>query len=127
MTTREIEQHVKILGWLHIIGHALFLVIGLFVFLLLVGIGALSGEAEAMGILGIIGTFVGGLMLILALPGLIAGYGLLKRRSWGRWLAIIVGVLNLPNFPLGTVVGVYTLWVLLQEEATAYFSREKVI
>lgn len=127
MTLREIEQHVKILGWLHIVGHAFFLVVGAFVFFLLVGIGTISGEAEAMGILTLVGTFVGGLMLVLALPGLAAGYGLLKRRSWGRWLAIIVGVLNLPNFPLGTIVGVYTLWVLLQDEASAYFAGEKTI
>jgi hypothetical protein len=127
MTTREIEQHVKILGWLHIVGHALFLVIGLFIFFLLIGIGAVSGEAEAMGVLTIVGIFVGGIMLVLALPGLAAGYGLLKRRSWGRLLAIVVGALNLPNFPLGTVVGVYTLYVLLQNEASAYFAGEKIV
>lgn len=127
MTTREIEQHVKILGWLHIVSHALFLLIGLFVFFLLVGIGAVSGEAEAMGVLTIVGTFVGGLMLILALPGLVSGYGLLKRRSWGRLLAIIVGILNLPNFPLGTILGAYTLFILLQDQASAYFAGEKTI
>lgn len=127
MTTREIEQHVKILGWLHIVSHALFLIIGLFVFFLLVGIGAVSGEAEAMGVLTVVGTFVGGLMLILALPGLLSGYGLLKRRSWGRILAIIVGVLNLPNFPLGTILGAYTLFVLLQDQASTYFAGEKAI
>jgi len=127
MTTREIEQHVKILGWLHIVSHALFLLIGLFVFFLLVGIGAVSGEAEAMGILTIVGTFVGGLMLVLALPGLVSGYGLLKRRPWGRLLAIIVGILNLPNFPLGTILGAYTLFVLLQDPAGAYFAGEKTI
>jgi len=126
MTEREMDQHVKILGWLNIIGAALFLVIGAFVFLLLVGIGAASGDPEAVPVLTLIATFVGGFMLIMALPGLAAGYGLLKRRSWGRILAIIVGVLNVPNFPLGTIIGVYTLWVLLQDEAAAYFSRPKM-
>lgn len=125
MSEREIEQHANILGWLYIIGHALFFIIGLFVFLLLGGIGLVTGEAEAAGILVLVGTLVGGLLVVLGLPGIIAGYGLLKRRSWGRWLAIIVGILNLPNFPIGTIVGVYTLYVLLQPEAADYFAGVK--
>ena len=122
MKEREVEQHVKILGWLNIVGAVLFIVIGAFVFLLLVGIGVASGDAEAGPILTFIATLVGGFMLVMALPGLAAGYGLLKRRSWGRILAIIVGVLNVPNFPLGTIIGVYALWVLLQSEAAGYFN-----
>jgi hypothetical protein len=43
---------------------------------------------------------------------LIAGYGLLNRRPWGRVLAIIAGVLALIKFPIGTALGIYTLWVL---------------
>src|SRR6476620_5355085 len=51
LTVRDLEQHVPILGWLLIVGHALFLAIGVFVFVLLTGIGAVSGEEEAMAIL----------------------------------------------------------------------------
>jgi hypothetical protein len=61
----------------------------------------------------------------LAIPGLVAGYGLLTWKSWGRILAIVVGILSLINFPLGTAVGIYTLWVLFQEEATDYFTFPK--
>jgi hypothetical protein len=43
---------------------------------------------------------------------LIAGYGLLNRRPWGRVLAIIAGVLAMIKFPIGTALGIYTLWVL---------------
>ena len=129
MTLKEIEQHTKILGWLHIIGHAFFLLAGICAFLVLTSVGGLAivgGEPEAMGVFGIVAVFTAGLMLLLALPGLLAGYGLLKRRSWGRILAIIVGILNLPNFPLGTVGGIYTLYVLLQSEANAYFGGKEL-
>jgi hypothetical protein len=37
-------------------------------------------------------------------------------------LAIVVAILGLINFPIGTLVGVYALWVLMQEQATAYFA-----
>ncbi len=40
------------------------------------------------------------------------GYSLLTRRPWGRTLAIVAAVLALFKFPLGTGLGIYTLWVL---------------
>jgi hypothetical protein len=43
---------------------------------------------------------------------LVAGVGLLNRRPWGRIVAIIAAILALIKFPLGTALGIYTLWVL---------------
>ena len=122
LNIRDMEAHVPILGWLLMVGHAIFLVLGVFVFILLTGIGVVSGEAQALGILAVVGTSVALLLTALALPGIIAGYGLLKRRSWGRVLAIVVAVLSLLNFPFGTAIGVYALWVLCQQAANEYFS-----
>lgn len=129
MTYRQIEQHVPILGWLYIISSAFFLLIGLFLFVLLGGLGAFaaSGDPEAPYILLLVGLFVGGIMAVVALPGLLAGWGLLRRKNWGRVLALIVAILNLFNFPLGTALGAYTLYVLLQNEATPYFQGEKAL
>ncbi len=58
-------------------------------------------------------TAVGLAMLVSALAGIAAGWGLMDRQSWARLLAIILGFLALPSFPLGTALGIYTLWVLL--------------
>jgi len=44
---------------------------------------------------------------------LLTGYALLTRRPWGRTLAIIAAVLALFRIPLGTLLGIYTLWVLV--------------
>ena len=125
ITEQQLDTHVKILGWLNVAGAIFFLLIGGFVFILLSVIGVASGDAEAMTVLPIIATFVGGLMFLMALPSLVAGYGLLKRRSWGRILAIIVGAFNLMNFPLGTAIGIYTVYVLFQESASDYFTSLK--
>jgi hypothetical protein len=122
LSERDLEQHVTILGWLFIFGHALFLLLGVFVFLLLTTIGAVSGDQQALVILSIVGTGVGILLTVLAVPGIVAGIGLLRRQSWARILAIVVGMLSLINFPLGTAIGIYTLWVLLQRSATDYFA-----
>jgi hypothetical protein len=87
----------------------------------LTGIGVATGEAEAMTVLGVVGTAVG-LLTVLAIPGLLAGYGLLSRKPWARILALVVGILGLVNFPIGTAIGLYTFWVLTQETATEYFA-----
>ncbi len=42
-----------------------------------------------------------------------AAWGLLQHEQWGRILAIIVAVLSLIHFPLGTALGIWTLIVLL--------------
>jgi hypothetical protein len=126
MQRREIELHVGILGWLFIASHLVFLILGGFIFTLLTSVGVLAGDAEALPILSLVGSMVGGLLALLALPGIVAGYGLLVRRRWGRMLAIVVGILNLANVPLGTALGAYTLYVLLQERAEGLFGPPAV-
>jgi hypothetical protein len=123
---RQIDQHIMILGWLHVVGSAIFLAIAAFVFFILTGIGVVSGDPQAVTVLSLVGTSVGVFLSILALPGIAAGIGLLRRKSWGRVLAIVVGILNLINFPVGTIIGVYTLWVLFQNTATDYFTAEQM-
>ncbi len=121
LTSEQMHQHVPIVAWLNIAGSVLLLLIGGFLLLLLPSIGAISGDREALGVLSIVAVSVGGFMTVLALPGLLAGIGLLRRRNWGRIVAIVVSFLNLLNFPIGTVIGAYSLWVLFQDAATAYF------
>jgi hypothetical protein len=126
---RDLDTHVKVLGWLYILSSALMLVMGFLGLLLFAGIGLFgaidSAEPEAFAVLTILGTL--GLIFfgLLSLPGLAAGYGLLKHKSWGRILALIVGIFKLFNFPLGTALAIYTFWVLIQDDASAYFAVAK--
>ena len=63
------------------------------------------------------------LAAFLALLGLIAAWGLLQRESWGRVLALIVGVVALLSLPFGTALGIYTLWVLLPASSEGEYRR----
>lgn len=121
LSRREMEQHVTILGWLHIVASGIFMIVGVFVFTLLTGIGVAAGDPDAVAVLGVVGTAVGLLLAALSLPGLLAGYGLLRCKMWGRTLALVVGIINLVNVPIGTLIGAYTVWVLLQDSALDYF------
>ncbi len=62
-------------------------------------------------------SFVGWLLLVKAAAGFIAGWGLLQRQEWARTVALVVGFIALLNVPIGTVLGIYTLWVLLPAQS----------
>jgi hypothetical protein len=123
---RNMDTHIKLLGWLNIALGILGLLVAVFIFTILIGVGLISGDNDAMIVLGIVATFVGGLLGVLSIPGIIAGYGLLRRQMWARYLALVVGFLSLFNVPLGTLVGGYTIWVLLPEEAAVAFRRDRI-
>ena len=115
------EKHIKVLGVLFIAYHAVGLLIGFFVLSLLSGMGLASHDPEAAGVMVLMGVVAGTALLVLSLPGIVAGIGLLKRKEWARILALIVGFFNLINIPLGTALGAYTFWVLLQDETVRIF------
>jgi hypothetical protein len=111
------RDHLKILGWIYIVS-------GSFVLLLAVLFGAIFGFAGLFGahgqdaaVLGGIGALVMAFMTVLSLPAIFLGWGLLTYRPWSRILGIVLSVLHLPSFPVGTMIGAYGLWVLTQEES----------
>jgi hypothetical protein len=117
------RKHVQILAWLYIALGALGLLGALVAFGALTGIGLLSGDMAAFGILSMLGGIAGFFLLIISLPNIIVGVGLLQ--NWGGWviiLAVVLGVFNLANFPFGTVLGIYTFWVAyrLSEAAESF-------
>jgi hypothetical protein len=115
-------------AWLHIILSGLGLLAAAFILLLFVGIGLLlvaTEESGAMGILAVIGTFIGVFLFLVSVPGLVGGIGLLKGQNWARVLVLILSVLQLFNVPFGTAVGVYSLWALTQEETIALFGETR--
>jgi len=62
-------------------------------------------------------TCVGWLVLLIAATGFFTGWGLLQREEWARTFALVMGFVALLRIPLGTALGIYTLWVLLPKES----------
>jgi hypothetical protein len=66
---------------------------------------------------------------LLFIPTLVAGFGLLKRKSWGRTAGIVAAILAALNIPFGTALAVYSFWFLfgkgerLYRDEFAQFSR----
>ena len=42
-------------------------------------------------------------------------------------LSIVIGILHLLNFPLGTALGIYTLWVLLPGESEQQYRHQSTV
>ena len=82
------DRHVRILGVLHIVMGAFFLILGLLIAAVLFGGGALSeasgGDRGIFFLTGVIGTIIFIVFLVMSLPLIIAGYGILHYRGWGR-------------------------------------------
>jgi zinc-ribbon domain len=113
----RLERHLRTLGVLWIVVGGLFSIpaVGLLIFSRTVHLIVDRQEPWAP-IFPLFLTVAGGTLLILATGGICVGLGLMQRRSWARVAAIILGVLSLFHPPLGTALGVYTLWVLLADD-----------
>jgi hypothetical protein len=91
----------------------------------IVGTAAEGDEAAvALPIIGLTGTLVTTFFVVLAVPGLVTGFGLLAMKPWARILGIVVSALNLIHIPFGTIFGVYGLWVLLNKETERLFETQ---
>ncbi len=127
-------QHVKILGILHIVFAGLGVLAAITVLLIFGGISAVVGLSDhssesltAIPVLGVIGAFVFILVLVLSLPGLIIGIGLMQFKPWARIGGIILSALDLVSVPpFGTALGIYGLWVLLNIETERMFAPPPV-
>lgn len=122
--------HVKVLGVAYIALSTLGLLAALFMSLIfgtasgIVGANADPHDAAiALPIIGITGMMLVLFLLVVSLPGLIAGIGLLRFRPWARILGIVVAILNLIHIPFGTIVGIYGLWVLFSKDTERLFSE----
>ena len=116
------EGHVTAVGALCIGLSILAILVGGFIFVLLAGIGLAAHDGEASAILSTIGFVIGGFLTIISVPGIIGGIGLLHRREWARILVLIISALHLLNIPIGTAVGAYSIWVLVQRETVLLFN-----
>ena len=117
------EKHINIVAALQIGLSILRLIVVGIVFAILHFVGDFSGEHEAQIVLSIIANVMMVVCVLLSLPSIIAGIGLFKRKEWARILTLIISVLDLINIPIGTAVGVYSIWALSQNETVEFFKN----
>ena len=116
------ENHFNVLGYLFLGYGAVILLVALVATFFLGGAGILADDPEAAAVMAAITGGLWMVLLVIAAPYLLAGYGLLKRRSWARVLSLVLAALALLSVPLGTALGIYAFWALLKPEAQEAFA-----
>jgi hypothetical protein len=126
------DIHVKVLGVLHAVMGALGLLCALALILIFGGVAGIVGAsgdpdaAVAIPILGLTGTALVSFVVLLSLPSVIIGIGLYQRRPWARIGGIVLSIIDLFGVPIGTIVGIYGLWVLFSKDTERVFSPSAV-
>lgn len=87
------------------------------------------GGLMTHGIVGLLVGTIGGIVAALVIGaisifGLIAGFALLSHQGWARNVMIVVSVLRLFRWPMGTLFGGYSLWVLMNDETRHIFESQ---
>jgi hypothetical protein len=114
----RVNRHVRLLavlwmamGGLRLFAAAAFYMMGHFIFV------RIPMPFLPERFLGGIMTLVASFYLFKAILAFVAGWGLLEVQSWARMFTLVLGFLALLLPPVGTALGVYTLWVLLPEQS----------
>jgi hypothetical protein len=120
----RLEKHLPTLSILWIAVGVLFL-LGALPMLLVGKVGhfLIDDNQFARSVAPVVMSAVGGSLLLLAVGGILVGWGLRNYESWARKVAVVLGFLALFHPPFGTALGIYTLWVLLSEDSGAEYRR----
>ena len=122
--------HVDFLGVLFVVWGLLTTLVG--VSTLALGVGAVAliasatrgggGGQVAAGLTAAVFTTLAIIAILWGAAHVVVGVPLRRRRSWARLVALGLGSVDLLLLPYGTALGIYALWVLLNEEGKSLFS-----
>jgi hypothetical protein len=125
MENSKMKTHVTVVGSIQIGFSVLGLIGAVAIF---VGLSFARGFTEnddvAQTVLRFLSISLPLLVGFLSTLGLVGGIGLLVYKSWARYLVIIVSVLGCLNIPVGTIKGIYSIWVLNHDETLKLFNKE---
>jgi hypothetical protein len=123
MEESKMKKHVTVVGAIHI-GFGILGLIGAMViyFALTFARGFVGNEDIPSTVLSFLAISLPMLIGFMSTLGLVGGIGLLGYRPWARILIIVVAALDCLYIPIGTLLGVYSIWVLMQDDTVKLFN-----
>ena len=120
------NTHVDFVAILFVVWGALVAVIGLSTLALGVGAATLAtsdaaGRQVAAGLTAFAFITLAVIAILWGVGHVLIGVPLRKRSPRARLLALLAGSIDLLLLPVGTPLGIYALWVLLNERAKTLF------
>jgi O-antigen/teichoic acid export membrane protein len=127
MESSKMKKHVTIVGSLQIGFSALGLMAAVAIFIALSFARAFVGDDDVpQTVLRFLSISLPILIGSFSMLGLIAGIGLLVYKSWARYIVIILSIIGCVNIPIGTAKGIYSIWVLIQDDTVKLFTKEDI-
>ena len=119
----RMKKHVNIAGILQIVFGSFLVLGGLAVGIVFGFVDQFVDDPMAIKVLGIIGTPLVVLLLMFGGGMIAGGIGLFYCKPWARILTLVLAAMGLLNIPIGTLKGVYIIWVLVQSETMSLFEK----
>lgn len=119
----RMKKHVNIAGILQIVFGSFLVLGGLAVAIAFGFVDQFVDDPTAIKVLGIIGTPLVALLLLFGGGMIAGGIGLFYCKPWARILTLVLAAMGLLNIPIGTLKGVYIIWVLVQSETMSLFEK----
>lgn len=120
------ESHKRVVGILYIVTGILqfigMLLLSVLISSLIPFIADNAGENERWvfeWIVPFINVIVAIVIVLFSIPSIIGGAALLQGKSWALTLLLILGCFKLFSFPIGTAIGIYTIWVYAEDKKSA--------
>jgi hypothetical protein len=127
-----VKTQVDFVGLLFIVWGLLTTLVG--VSTLALGIGAVAliasaargggGGEVAAGITAVAFTALAIMAMAWGAAHVVVGVPLRRHQPWSRLVALMLGAVDLLLLPYGTALGVYAIWILLNEESKKLFVAE---
>jgi hypothetical protein len=120
-----VRAHLHLLGVLQLTWGGIMLMLGVSMALLALGAAAVGWTSAGAEMSAAVTTVAFGVFAVALLAGgaanAWAGGALRRVDPRGRAVTLWVSVPNLFVLPFGTALGIYALWVLLNNETRSYF------
>lgn len=119
----RMKKHVNVAAILQIVFGSLNVIIAMAIAFAFGFVDQFVDDPTAVKVLGIVGTPLVVLFLLFGGAMIAGGVGLLSCKPWARILTLVMGAIGLLNIPIGTLKGVYIIWVLVQSETVSLFEK----
>jgi hypothetical protein len=116
------KKHVTLVAAFQIGFSTIGIIGAIIMFFAFAFVQSVVGDVDVAGpVIKFLGSFIPGMTLLVSILGLIGGIGLLSFQKWSRVFVMVIAAVGCLAIPIGTILGVYSLWVLLQDDTIKLF------
>jgi len=119
----RMKKHVSVAAILQIVFGSMIVIAALAIAFAFGFLDQFVDDPTAMKVLGIVGVPLVALFALFGGAMIAGGIGLLTCKPWARILTLVMAAIGLLNIPIGTLKGVYIIWVLVQSETVSLFEK----